>query len=67
MSGNGSDMASFDYDTDDEEAGEDRDADEVNERAFEHFNSERSIRRAERRGITLIDGDDRKSFLKQDG
>jgi hypothetical protein len=29
-----------------------------------HFNQEPSIRRAARRGITLVDGDDRQNFLK---
>ena len=49
LSGNDYDMASFDDDTDDEDAGEERD----DETAFGHFNRERSIRRAQRRGVTL--------------
>ena len=58
--GNSSDMASFDDDTDDEEAGKERDTDDVNEKVFGHFNRECSIRRAQRCGITLIDGADRR-------
>ena len=60
-------MASFDGDTDDEAGAERNDSDGVNEAVYGRFNRARSIRRAQRRGITLIDGDDRKSFLKQEG
>ena len=66
-SGNGSDMANFDGDTDDEAEAEGNDSDGENEAVYGRFNRARSIRRAQRRGITLIDGDDRKSFLKQEG
>jgi hypothetical protein len=67
LSGNGSDRAKFDDDMDDE-ADEDEAKDDGDAEAeyYGHFNRERSIRRAERRGITLIDGDDRGSFLRGD-
>ncbi|KAL7536665.1 hypothetical protein ACHAWF_005529 [Thalassiosira exigua] len=61
LSGNGSDIATFDDDTDDE--------DEVleEEATYGRFNAARALRRANRRGvetIKLADGDDRASFLK---
>jgi hypothetical protein len=67
LSGNGSDMAKFDGDTDDEADDEEANEDGGTEAEYYgHFNRERSIRRAERREITLIDGDDRGSFLRGD-
>ena len=62
-SGNGSDMAKFDGDTD-EEGEEIEDGDDESGPVKGHFNQERSIRRAARRGITLVNGDDRRNFLK---
>ena len=59
LSGNGSDMARFDDDTDNED-----DTDEIYDG---HFNQDKSIKRAERRGLTIIDGDDQKSFLDKEG
>ena len=67
LSGNGSDMANFEDDTDNEE--------EVLEceETYGKFNAERASRRAHRRktgkgesmvNLTTVDGDDRSSFLK---
>lgn len=67
-------MAKFDDDTDDEGDGEEsqdkarNDCDDIEAESeyYGHFNRARSIRRAERRGITLVDGYDRGSFLRGD-
>ena len=56
LSGNGSYMAKFDGDTADE--GDDDDKGDEEEGYQGHFNRECSIRRADRRGVSLIDGDD---------
>lgn len=62
LSGNGSDMAKFDDDSEDEDSDGGEDTSEMRGR----FNKERAIRRAARRDLdpTLIDGDDRRSFLR---
>ena len=61
-SGNGSDMALFDEDTDCEEEVEE------NEESYGRFNAGRASRRANRRekqeDLMTVDGDDRSSFLK---
>ena len=68
LSGNGSDMANFDEDTDDEE-----EVSECNE-TYGKFNAKRALMRAQRRktgngesriGLEKVDGVDRSSFLKK--
>ena len=64
LSGNGSDMVSFDNDTDNE-------AEIVeNEETYGRFNAARAMRRSDRRTdfdkLKLVNGDDRSSFLRQE-
>ena len=63
-SGNGSDIAHFDDNTENEDDLTEDYAAKANDG---HFNRDKSIKRAERRGLTIIDGDDRKSFLDKEG